>query len=366
MRKLTGLGLGLALMATVSVGLVPAADDYSRPRIPTADREVRGNGAYLSNFFTAITGTIDDVYDGTFGILGIISQNVGRVGLLLSDTAGLVDDNPWTRPITDGALSYHFAQFSLMWERFGNDMIEIPHGLDMSGFPTYRESYLRASDDGEGWNSIDYIHFKDGWGCLFYAPIELIGVVLSDAVVRPVGNVMRLVSLPESDAVEDWALDFVELTQCHTERDDTIVVEVPVVEIREVPVETEVIREVFRTVTRETFTLRDVLFDLDSAQLTDQGQGVINLVAEALEGRDVSALEVVGHTCDRGTEEYNLELGRRRAETVAQAMRDRGFGGTEMTVTSMGEADPMVANTDEAHRALNRRVEITAVIVEDE
>jgi len=366
MRKLTGLGMGLALMATLSVGFVPAADDYSRPRIPTADREVRGNGAYLSNFFTAITGTIDDAWDGTVGIVGLVSQSLGRMGLLVSDVGGLVDDNPWTRPLTDGFVSYHFAELSLYFTRFGNDLIETSHGLDMSGWPTYRESYLRASDGGEGWNSIDYVHFQDGWGCLLNTPIELIGIVLSDAVVRPVGNVMRLVSIPESDAVEDWALDFVELTMCHAERDDTIVVEVPVVEIREVPVETEVIREVFRTVTRETFTLRDVLFDLDSAQLTDQGQGVVNLVAEALEGRNVTALEIVGHTCDRGTEEYNLELGRRRAETVAQAMRDRGFGDTEMTVSSMGEAQPLVPNIDEAHRALNRRVEITAVIAEDE
>ena len=135
MRKLTGLGLGLALTAMLTTGFVPAADDYARPRIPTADREERGNVAYLSNFFTAITGTIDSIWDGTSGILGIVAQTVGRAGLCASDVVGLADDNYLTRPITDGFVSYHMAELSIFMTRLGNDMIEIPHGLDMSGWP---------------------------------------------------------------------------------------------------------------------------------------------------------------------------------------------------------------------------------------
>ena len=78
--------------ASASVATVAtAADDYVVPRVPTADREVRGNLAYFHNFFTGITGVADNAWDLVMGAGGIVLEFVGRTGLLVSDVAGIVD-----------------------------------------------------------------------------------------------------------------------------------------------------------------------------------------------------------------------------------------------------------------------------------
>ena len=63
-----------------------------------------------------------------------------------------------------------------------------------------------------------------------------------------------------------------------------------------------------------------------------------------------------GHTCDLGREDFNMRLGQMRAEVVREYLMSRGFNGDNIIATSKGETSPIVPNTSEANRKLNRRV----------
>jgi flagellar motor protein MotB len=63
-----------------------------------------------------------------------------------------------------------------------------------------------------------------------------------------------------------------------------------------------------------------------------------------------------GHTCDLGREGFNIKLAQMRAETVKEYLVKKGFNYNNIIVTSKGETTPIVPNTNEANRKLNRRV----------
>lgn len=108
----------------------------------------------------------------------------------------------------------------------------------------------------------------------------------------------------------------------------------------------------------------DVLFDFDKATLTPAGAKLIDSIAPsvrtAAKGRPVT---VVGHTDAKGSNAYNLDLGQRRADTVAQRLRTL-IPGVQITATSQGESQPIAPNLtpagadNPAGRAKNRRVVI--------
>jgi OmpA-OmpF porin, OOP family len=104
-----------------------------------------------------------------------------------------------------------------------------------------------------------------------------------------------------------------------------------------------------------------VLFDFDASVLRPQAGPVLDKVASSLTGV-TTTLRVNGHTDAKGSDAYNLDLSRRRAQTVADALARRGVHAT-LVVTGFGESQPIAAN--ELHgkdnpggRQLNRRVEI--------
>jgi outer membrane protein OmpA-like peptidoglycan-associated protein len=345
-----------------------AADDYSTPRNTTAENRDNGLLGIHDNATSAFVGCLDDLADFVWGTCGWIGHNGGMGFLLLSDVAGVVDDNPVTRHITHGWVSENLALAGLHLSDFGTQMIEVPHGLDLSGWPPKREWYLNADDGGDGWDSIDYVHYENGWDGLIRIPCEAVAILLSNGAIRPAANIMRFFSIEAADDVEETGIKFVEMSLCApniAEDAREVVREVPVIEIREVPVETEVVREVFRTVVTQRFTFRDVLFAHDSAELTDLGNRVCDQIATVLRDRDISDIMVNGHTNDLGTDEYNMELGQRRADSVAAALAERGLPGDVMQTISHGEADPIVPNDSDVNRALNRRVEVQVTYVED-
>ena len=63
-----------------------------------------------------------------------------------------------------------------------------------------------------------------------------------------------------------------------------------------------------------------------------------------------------GHTCDLGREDFNMRLGQMRAEVVREYLMSKGFNGNNIIPTSKGKTSPIVPNTSEANRKLNRRV----------
>lgn len=127
--------------------------------------------------------------------------------------------------------------------------------------------------------------------------------------------------------------------------------------IKEVPVEKIVIKEVPKIVEVERVVFSDIAFRFDSTQLTDFGKGKAYLAALKLKKSSDIIVVVEGHTDYIGSEEYNLQLGLSRAETVIQELAQLGIDPRRMSVVSLGESKPAIEQETDWARAVNRRVE---------
>lgn len=103
---------------------------------------------------------------------------------------------------------------------------------------------------------------------------------------------------------------------------------------------------------------RVVYFEFDSSVLTPEAQQIVEAHANYLANNPGLALVLEGHADERGTREYNLALGERRANSVAQLMQGLGVGGDSIRSISYGEERPVALGSDESSWSLNRRVEI--------
>ena len=106
------------------------------------------------------------------------------------------------------------------------------------------------------------------------------------------------------------------------------------------------------------FANATVYFDFDKTNLTSKSLQTLKSVVDAL--NDNSQLNIVlsGHADERGTREYNLALGQRRADTVSQYLILNGVESNRITTKSYGEERPIANGQDEASYAKNRRVQI--------
>jgi len=102
-----------------------------------------------------------------------------------------------------------------------------------------------------------------------------------------------------------------------------------------------------------------VLFASNQATILPAAQSRLNQVAEALMSTDKNRkLIVEGHTDSRGSADYNLDLSRRRAESVSGYLVSRGYPGGLIEPRGIGEARPIADNASPEGRSNNRRVEI--------
>jgi outer membrane protein OmpA-like peptidoglycan-associated protein len=117
---------------------------------------------------------------------------------------------------------------------------------------------------------------------------------------------------------------------------------------------------------------RNVLFSFDSDALTPQARREIERMAFVLNHPQAAARRITleGHTDAIGTEVYNLDLSRRRAEGVAQELVARGVQRDRLSAEGFGKQRPVAPNTlpdgkdNPAGRALNRRVEAVLHVME--
>jgi peptidoglycan-associated lipoprotein len=98
-------------------------------------------------------------------------------------------------------------------------------------------------------------------------------------------------------------------------------------------------------------------FAFDSAQLSADAMNGLREDARCIEDRGVASLLVEGHCDERGTAQYNVALGARRAEAVRKYLADLGVKAKLETV-SFGKELPLVSGTGEAVWAKNRRAEL--------
>lgn len=103
---------------------------------------------------------------------------------------------------------------------------------------------------------------------------------------------------------------------------------------------------------------RTVYFDYDSSDIRPEFSSVIATNARRLAGGAALRVRLEGHTDERGSREYNIALGERRAQAVRRALMLQGAGDPQLMTVSYGEERPAADGSDEAAWALNRRVEI--------
>jgi len=100
-----------------------------------------------------------------------------------------------------------------------------------------------------------------------------------------------------------------------------------------------------------------VRFGYDDATLSDEARRVLQGDAACLRAHGVRALVIEGHCDERGTAEYNVALGQRRAEAVKRYLADLGVGGPIRSV-SFGKETPLVRGSGEEAWRENRRAEL--------
>lgn len=101
-----------------------------------------------------------------------------------------------------------------------------------------------------------------------------------------------------------------------------------------------------------------ILFDVDKAELKPVSKENIAKLANVLKKYEDTNILIEGHTDATGSEEYNLELSRKRAQTVANYLSTLGISPTRFTIMGYGESQPLMTNDTPEGRAANRRVEI--------
>ncbi len=105
-------------------------------------------------------------------------------------------------------------------------------------------------------------------------------------------------------------------------------------------------------------TLTPVYFDMDRALLRRDARDALKRYAKwILDHPEWGVLRIDGHCDERGSEEYNLALGRRRAATVERYLLDLGVPLSRLTTRTFGEEKPAVAGHDEEAWRYNRRSE---------
>jgi len=98
-----------------------------------------------------------------------------------------------------------------------------------------------------------------------------------------------------------------------------------------------------------------VFFNYDQAILTDAAQATLRGQANWLEKNPAISITIEGHCDERGTREYNLGLGERRASAVQQYLTALGVNSSRIKVISFGKERPEAAGSSEAAYAQNRR-----------
>lgn len=103
---------------------------------------------------------------------------------------------------------------------------------------------------------------------------------------------------------------------------------------------------------------RIVYFDFDSFVIKDEFKPAIEGHARQMTASKQRQMVVEGHADERGSREYNLALGQKRAEAVVRTLALLGVGQTQVEAVSFGEERPAAQGSDEAAWAKNRRAEL--------
>ncbi|MFM7203461.1 MAG: OmpA family protein [Myxococcota bacterium] len=100
-------------------------------------------------------------------------------------------------------------------------------------------------------------------------------------------------------------------------------------------------------------SLKDIFFDFDASSLNDEARGILQENATCLKAKKIGRVQVEGHADERGSTDYNLALGQRRADEVKRYLSTLGIA--NVSTISYGEERPAEQGSDEGIWAKNRR-----------
>ena len=98
-----------------------------------------------------------------------------------------------------------------------------------------------------------------------------------------------------------------------------------------------------------------VYFDYDESSLTAEAQSTLDRQADFLKANPSIRIVIEGHCDERGTREYNLALGDRRASAASDYLVAKGVNASRLTTISFGKERPAVGGSNDTSYALNRR-----------
>jgi len=88
----------------------------------------------------------------------------------------------------------------------------------------------------------------------------------------------------------------------------------------------------------------DVLFEFDSATLKDSGKKKLDEIAQSAQGADVDRVRIVGHADRIGSDQYNLDLSQRRAQSVKEYLAQSGAAADRVDAEGVGKSDPVTGD----------------------
>lgn len=107
-----------------------------------------------------------------------------------------------------------------------------------------------------------------------------------------------------------------------------------------------------------TLSLPTIYFEYDQTTISNQGRTQLQALAKYLSKETKPKLSIEGHCDERGSNEYNLALGERRAQTVKSYLQRLGVASGRLQVASFGEEKPASTGVGETTWAKNRRAEL--------
>ena len=105
--------------------------------------------------------------------------------------------------------------------------------------------------------------------------------------------------------------------------------------------------------------LKDINFDFDKSEIRDADKGKLQAIADYLKAFPQAKLQIAGNCDERGTVEYNLALGERRAHAAMDYLVNLGVAADRLSTISFGKEKPKVEGHDDASWLANRRDEFT-------
>jgi peptidoglycan-associated lipoprotein len=100
-----------------------------------------------------------------------------------------------------------------------------------------------------------------------------------------------------------------------------------------------------------------VHFDYDKSEIRGEDQGILDWKVRLLQANESITIRISGHADDRGSDEYNLALGNRRAAAAKRYLVSKGIAESRISTDSFGEERPLDTAANEAAWAANRRAE---------